>query len=134
LNSNHLKQLKLENTDSILTDIENVETEASFLQRLFANLIDLVIEACVFVAIYVFVPREIILRTIGINPFTRYLFIFLLIVVYRLICIAIFQKTIGMILCRLKYLNYDLEPLTIKQKIIVVFVTKTSSIKYYKAN
>jgi len=124
----------LENTDSILSDIKDVETEASFLQRLFANLIDLVIESSVFVAIYVFVPREIILQTIGINSFTRYLFIFLLIVVYRLICIVLFQKTIGMMLCRLKYLNYDLEPLTAKQKIIAILVTTTSSIKYYKAN
>lgn len=122
----------MENTDSILSDIQNSEIEASYFQRLLASLIDFVVEILLVLVIYITIPKEIILRLIGSNTYTRYLLIFIILVLYRLISIAIFQKTIGMMLCRLKYLNGDLHPLSIKQKLIAAFIPRTQSIKYYK--
>lgn len=124
----------MENTDSILSDIQNSETEAPYFQRLLASLIDVAVEIFIVFVIYITIPKEIILRLIGSNTYTSYFLIFFILLLYRFITIIIFQKTIGMMLCRLKYLNGNLEPLTIKQKLIAVFIPRTQSIKYYKIN
>lgn len=124
----------MENTDSILSDIQNSETEASYFQRILASLIDFAVEIFIVLLIYITIPKEIILRLIGSNAYTSYFLIFFILFLYRFICIIIFQKTIGMMLFRLKYLNGNLEPLSIKQKLIAVFIPRTQSIKYYKIN
>ncbi|QNA44924.1 RDD family protein [Lacibacter sediminis] len=124
----------MENTDSIFSDIQNSETEASYFQRLLASLIDFAVEIFIVFSIYIIIPKEIILGLIGSNTYTSYFLIFFILFLYRFICIIIFQKTIGMMLCRLKYLNGDLEPLSIKQKLIAVFIPRTQSVKYYKIN
>lgn len=124
----------MENTDSILSDIQNSEIEASYFQRLLASLIDFAVEIFIVFLIYITIPKEIILRLIGSNTYTSYFLIFFILFLYRFICIIIFQKTIGMMLFRLKYLNGNLEPLSIKQKLIAVFIPRTQSIKYYKIN
>jgi uncharacterized RDD family membrane protein YckC len=122
----------MENTDSILSDIQNSETEASYFQRLLASLIDFAVEIFIVFSIYIIIPKEIILGLIGSNTYTSYILIFFILFLYRFICIILFQKTIGMMLCRLKYLNGDLQPLSIKQKLIAVFIPRTQSVKYYK--
>ncbi|WP_414672816.1 RDD family protein [Lacibacter sp.] len=124
----------MENTDSILSDIQNSEIEASYFQRLLASLIDFAVEIFIVFLVYITIPKEIILRLIGSTAYTSYFLIFFILFLYRFICIIIFQKTIGMMLFRLKYLNGNLEPLSIKQKLIAVFIPRTQSIKYYKIN
>jgi uncharacterized RDD family membrane protein YckC len=53
---------------------------------------------------------------------------------YRFLCIALFERTIGMMGLRLKYLNAKLQPLSGKEKLLAVFAIQTSVAKKYKQN
>ena len=120
--------------DSILSDIQPAEVEGSYFQRVVTNLVDWGIDVLLIVALFLLIPKQTITNIIAINSFSTYIIVFVLMIVYRLICLLVFGKTIGMMLSRLKYLNADLQPLTGKQKLIAVFVVRNSAIRYYKAN
>ena len=123
----------MEEKQSILEDIQAEETEAPYFQKFLTNLTDGLIEVAFIVAFYLLIPQETILSLYDISPYMRYAIVLPFIFGYRVICLLPFGKTIGMLICRTKYLNSKLLPLTTKEKLIAVFVTKTSGIKYYKA-
>jgi uncharacterized RDD family membrane protein YckC len=124
----------MEEQDTIFSDIEDPEVEGTYFQRLFTGLIDTVINLVPIILIYKFLPREISINLIGKSSLNTYIFIILLIALYRLVFLLIFDKTLGMMLCRLKYLNAKRRPLTIKEKFIAVFAISTAKIRYYKSS
>jgi uncharacterized RDD family membrane protein YckC len=123
---------QMEEKHSILEDIKAEEVEAPYIQKLFTNITDGVIEAAFVVAFYLLAPQETILSLFDISPYMRYVIVLPFIFGYRLISILPFGKTIGMLICRTKYLNDKLLPLSPKERLISVFLTRTSGIKYYK--
>ena len=124
----------MEDKDTIFSDINVTEIETSYFQRLFTNLIDVVISILFLIAIYKLMPREMLLSIIRDNTFIKYIFIISVMSLYRMICLLFFSKTIGMLICKVKYLNGDLQPLSTKEKMIAVFAIRTSRLKYYKIN
>lgn len=121
----------MENTDSILSDIEYPEVEASYLVRLLANLIDGIIEIVLLIIIY-FLLRETVSSLLKTTSLAIYFIVLLIMIVYRLTCILLFGKTIGMMIFKTKYLNRSLHPLSGKEKLLVAFAIRTSNIKIYK--
>jgi hypothetical protein len=124
----------MEDKDSILDEIKAEETEAPYLQRLLTTVIDIAIEVSLIIAFFYFLlPRKFIAELFSINQYMNYVFAFIIIFSYRLVFIFLIGRTVGMILCRTKYLNKNLLPLSPKERFVSVFVTRTSGIKYYKA-
>jgi len=123
----------MDSQESILTDIEDPEAEASNAQRILANIIDFVLELVLLVLFYWIMPDELRDFLIRNKPVSTYVVIFLWFTLYRLLTILLLQRTIGMILCRCKYLNENLQPLSLKEKLIATIATRTKKIKLYKA-
>ena len=122
----------MEEKDSILGDIKAEEVEAPYLLRLITTLLDVIIEISIIVAFYFLFPRELILKLLNANSYMKYVIALSIVLIYRLICILLLGKTIGMIISRVKYLNSNLQQLSSKERLIAIFATKTSNIKYYK--
>ena len=123
----------MEPQESILTDIEDPQTEASPPQRILANIIDFIIELGILVLFYLVMPavlREFIIRN---KPVSTYVVFFLWFSLYRLFTLFLLLRTIGMIVCRIKYLNQELQPLSLAEKLVVTMATRTKKIKLYKA-
>lgn len=78
------------------------------------------------------VAKEMLSNLIRTRSYSTYIIILALMFLYRLICILLFSRTIGMMICRVKYLNSSLHPLISKEKLIAVFAIRTSAIRYYK--
>ncbi len=123
----------MEDQDSIFSDIKATEVEASLEQRFLANFIDIIIEVIILVGIYLLLPNDVLSRAVN-NPFIAYPAIFVLLFAYRVTSLLLYGKTIGMVLSRTKYLNKKLDPLSVKEKILGVFIGKAAGIKRYKIN
>ena len=122
----------MESQESIFNDIASQETAASFFHRLIANLIDVVIELGSMIALYILLPAEIRWVLITTNGVYTYLVFFIWITLYRFIMLSIYKRTIGMIICKVKYLNSSLQPLTRREKITATFALRTNKIKVFK--
>lgn len=123
----------MEDQVSILEDIKGEEVEAPYFQRLLTNLFDWIIEVALMIAIYLLLPKEIIYKVFTVGPYMRYVFVFIVVLGYRLFCLFLLGKTIGMLICRSKYLNGQLQELSLKEKLTAVLVPKIFDIKYYKS-
>lgn len=121
-------------TDSILDAADVQETECSFTQRFFTILIDIAIEISLVFAVYLLAPREFIRQLIIHESPLRFMITLGIIFTYRFACIFLMEKTIGMRICKIKYLNHNLQPLTTKEKFIAVFRSRTDKIRFYKIN
>jgi len=122
----------MENDDSILSDIETPAIESTYWQRLFTNIIDWLVEVGLFVGIYWMIPLESIASFLDDKPYMTYVVLFILIFAYRFICLLSFEKTVGMMICGIKYLDASLQPLSAKQKMIAAVAIRTSTIRLYK--
>ena len=87
----------MEDNDSIFSDINNKEVEASYIQRLLSSIIDIVLSILLLLMLYKFLPAEITIGIINSTTVSRYIFIFLVMELYRLILLLVFGKTIGKI-------------------------------------
>jgi uncharacterized RDD family membrane protein YckC len=123
----------MEEKDSIFTDLETGETESSNAQRVFANILDWLIEMVLIISASVLMAKGIIPNLGKGGAYVTYIVIFVIMFSYRLVCLLVFNRTAGMMICRIKYLNNDLQPLSSKQKLIAVFAVRTARIRYYKA-
>jgi len=123
----------MEDKSSILSDLEATEIEGSYLQRVLISVVDWVIEILLLIFIYYILPKELFQDLIINKPYVSYAIIILLMISYRLLCILIFSKTVGMMVCKIKYLNNSLQPLTSPEKLIASIAIRTSKIKYYKS-
>lgn len=121
----------MENNDSILSAIESRETEATYIQRALSNGVDVVIEITIIIGLS-FLISALFPGIISSNAYVRYSLVLAVMLLYRLLSVLLFQKTIGMIVLRLKYLNTHLEPLSRKEQLLAVAPFKTSRVKIYK--
>lgn len=122
----------MEQNDSILEDIKMHAVEAPYFQRLAVTLLDLVFEVGLMVTFYFLLPAEMMYKLLDTTSYMKYVVTLFIIFFYRFSCIFLFGKTIGMAICGVKYLNNDLQPLRIQQRLMAVVSTRTSNIKFYK--
>jgi uncharacterized RDD family membrane protein YckC len=123
----------MENNDSIFAELNPEETEVGLTQGFLVRIIDLAVEILILALIYKFMPWDMILSIINISSIMVLLIIMLVTVVYQFLFLVLFNKTLGMMICKVKLLNKDLQPLSVKEKFVSVFRTRFSRIKYYKA-
>jgi uncharacterized RDD family membrane protein YckC len=123
----------MEDQDSIFSDIKPTEVESSRIQRVFSRWADGAIEIGSLAAILFLLPNETFSRLIDGKSYMIYLIVIVLMTGYRLVCLLLFGRTIGMMVCRLKLLNKHLEPLSTKEKLLTFLPVNIPGIKYYKA-
>ena len=121
----------MENDDTIFSEITPEETEVSLMQGFLTRLIDFAIDIAILVCIYLLMPWNIFAL---INKYSIGVLIIVVGVttIYRFLFLVYFNKTIGMMICSVKYLNKELKPLSTKEKLLSIFRTRFSGIKYYK--
>ena len=122
----------MENNDTIFSEIEPAETEATSLQSLLTRLLDFAIDILILFLIYKLVPRDILLSIVKLSSFVILIIVILVATIYRFLFLILFNKTIGMMIFRVKFLNKGFQPLSTKEKLLSVFRTRFSQIKYYK--
>jgi len=122
----------MENQDTIFSDITPKEIEAGMLQGFFSRIFDFAFDILVLVAFYLLLPHTTIMYLLRLSPVVFPVLIIAGSTAYRLIFLLSFNKTIGMMLCRVKLLNKYLLPLSPKEKFLSIFRSRFSSIKYYK--
>ena len=123
----------MESQENILADIVSTEVEVSSLQRILSNIIDLILEIGLLVVFYEIIPTEMRAFIIKNRPISTYLFVFAWLTAYRLLTILLLQRTIGMIICRIKYLSRNFQPLTSREKVIATFLVRTKNIRLYES-
>lgn len=121
-----------ENDGSFLTDIENKEEEATYFQRVISNIIDWVIDLIFFIVLYLLIFRHLFSMLGSGKSYLTYFLIIIIMWAYRFSMLLLFEKTIGMAISKIKYLNEELLPLTNKQKLIATIVIRNKSIKFFK--
>ncbi len=122
----------MENQDTIFSDITPKEIEAGILQKFFTPVFDIAVDMLIIYLLYLVLPRDAFMYLIGISRAMIPAIIVTVSIVQKLFFLLLFNKTVGMILCRVKLLNKDLQPLSPKEKFISLFRSRFSSIKYYK--
>lgn len=122
----------METQDTIFSDITPDETEAGMLLVFFTRVFDFAIDILILLLVYWLLPFDALLYLTSITRVMLPILIIAVSTAYRLIFLLLFNKTIGMMLCRVKLLNKDLQPLSPKGKLISIFKSRFSSIKYYK--
>lgn len=120
----------MEDTDSILSDFENREEEANPVQKIGVSVIDWGMEILLIVIFYNLfdfgnsdMPQ---------SQWIVYILVGLIIIGYRFLTITFLGKTLGMIAIKLKYLNGNLNNLSLKERILTVFVVGLTDVKIYK--
>jgi uncharacterized RDD family membrane protein YckC len=124
----------MDDKDSILEDIAPAETEAAYFQKLFSGLIDTVIFFALLIGLYKILPPNVIDSFFNNGLFFRVVVFIAIMLVYRMALLLPFDKTVGMMICRVKYLNKDLKPLSVWEKFASTFVSMYSGIKMYRAD
>jgi len=121
----------MDNTnDTIFTDIESPEIEATYWQKHAFSLIDAAISISIVFALLKLLPNDLIVKlTISVSSTV---WILITLVLYRLVTTLIIGRTIGMLLCRVKYLNAEMKELSLGQKLSTVIFILLNDIKYYK--
>jgi uncharacterized RDD family membrane protein YckC len=122
----------MESNDSILSDITPEEAEVGMMQGFFTRLFDFAIDILMLFLVYLVMSRDVIFNVTRSSSIVIPCIIIAGSTVYRFLFLLLFNKTIGMMLCKVKLLNKDLQPLSPKEKLISIFRSRFSSIKYYK--
>jgi hypothetical protein len=119
--------------EDVLTDIELPQTEASTLQKIVSFLIDLGLEIAPMILFFLIIPDNIRAFLYQHKPISNYGVVFVWIMAYRLITILLFGRTIGMAICKIKYLNDHFQLLSGEEKMIAIIGVRTKKIKMCKA-
>ncbi|MBL7727820.1 MAG: RDD family protein [Dinghuibacter sp.] len=127
-------QLHENRGEDILADITETETEAPPGRRFAYVLADIIIELLILFMLYKLLPRDMLINFLESGYIVRLLVIFALTYLYRVSCLFTLGKTLGMLLCRVKYLNAQQQPLSASEKLSAVFQTRRSAIKVYMDN
>ena len=122
----------MENQDTIFSDLDENFEEATYIQRFLASAIDTVITIGGIVLFMKLMPDEIVYNFFGTGKIKIYIFIFLVIIVYRVVCLLVFDKTIGMMIIKIKYLKEARYPLSSREKIIISLASLTKKFRLYK--
>jgi len=121
-----------ENNDSIFSEIEPAKIEATPLQRFMTGLLDFAIDILLIFLIYKIVPRNLLTSFFGLSSIFILIVVILVATVYRFLFLIFFNKTIGMMIFKVKFLNKQLQPLSNLEKLRSTFRTQFSTIKLYK--
>jgi uncharacterized RDD family membrane protein YckC len=122
----------MENNDTIFSDINSDETEAATAQIFLSRLIDFVADVSILVLLFKFIPSEIYQSVAGKNSYFIFILVIVVSILSRFLFLIFFSKTLGMIICRIKYLNGSFQPLSTKEKLKSLFRTRFSPVRYYK--
>ncbi|MEO7313216.1 MAG: hypothetical protein ABIX01_22715 [Chitinophagaceae bacterium] len=122
----------MEMQENFLADIQASEIEASYLQKILSQIIDAILEIGSLVIFYLTGPDEILYLIVRNEPVSNYIVVFTWFMTYRLLTILLLQRTIGMMVCTIKYLNNNLQPLSTGEKMIATFGLRMGKIKMYK--
>jgi uncharacterized membrane protein YfhO len=109
--------------------ISDEKTEASLLRQVLIGLVDVVLALLVVVLISIYkFPDPLYQLFSFVNPT---LLVLLWFVIYRLVCFLFFDRTIGMKLFHAILLNGELEPLSVKEKILASVFILYRGVGYY---
>jgi uncharacterized RDD family membrane protein YckC len=103
--------------------------EADDLKRNASGFIDAAVVFIFYIIISIYVPLGLLM---GNNGFLALGAPILALALYRLICIAAFHITIGMWLCRIRFLNGQFKPLSMKERIFAAFFILVNGVNYYQ--
>lgn len=126
------RNLCMENNETIFSEMETSEVEVTLLQGFLIRLFDFAIDILLLYIFYLLVPRELFLKLTGSSSLLIFVMVLLVVTIYRFLFLMLFNKTIGMMICRAKLLNKKLLPLSPVEKLVSIFRTRFSPIKYYK--
>jgi uncharacterized RDD family membrane protein YckC len=121
----------MENDDTIFSDMHLDETEVSLIQGFLTRLIDFAVDIVILFLLYKFIPHDIIANLINGRSFMLFIIVITVAAAYQFVFLLLFNKTIGMMICQVKYLNKELKPLSAREKVLSIFRTRFSKIKYY---
>jgi uncharacterized RDD family membrane protein YckC len=122
----------MENNQSILSDLVSNETEVSVIQGFLTRGIDIAIEVALIFLFYRIVPESVLLSLANRMSFMRWIIVIVIIITYQFFFLFLFGKTLGMMISQVKYLNRDLQPLSTKEKLMSLFRSRFSSIRFYR--
>jgi uncharacterized RDD family membrane protein YckC len=105
--------------------------EINPLRKNISGLIDAGIVITLFVGIYSSLPVNTLINLKWSVPAEFYILVSL--VIYRLISLLVFNRTVGMRVCSIQILNDDLEILSFKEKTFASFFILINSINYYRS-
>ncbi len=122
----------MENNDTIFSDIKPAQVEVTLFQGLLTRLIDFAIDIFILYFIHLLMPRDLYLYLVRLSALIVPGIVILVVTVYRFLFLMLFSKTIGMMICSVKLLNKEFQPLSTKEKFLSIFRSRFSTIKYYK--
>lgn len=122
----------MEDDQSILSDLQPNETEVSLGQGFLTRVIDISVEVALIFLFYMIVPKSFVLDIARGSSFTGWIIVIAIAIGYQFSFLFLFGKTPGMMVCQVKYLNKDLKPLSTKEKLMSLFRTRFSGIRYYR--
>ena len=122
----------MENDDSILSEFIPEETVVSFFQGFLTRAVDFCIEIALLFVLYMVLPESLLVTSPDWESLVRTIFVVVVVVTYQLSFLFLFGKTPGMMVCRVKYLNRDLRPLSVKEKLLSMVRGRYSGIRFYK--
>jgi uncharacterized RDD family membrane protein YckC len=121
-----------DNNDTIFSEIESTEIDATPIQRFMTGFIDFAIDILFIFLIYKIAPTDLLQSLYNISSIIIPVVVLLLATVYRFIFLMLFNKTIGMMIIKVKFLNKTFQPLSNVEKLFSIFRTRFSQIKLYK--
>lgn len=116
----------------------NLSFEDKFLQNTevkgFRVILSGIIDAAFLFVLIVFIVRHFVMfslwdKVAEKSPALIFLINFF---IYRLCFLLFFKRTLGMIFCKLKYLNRQLNELPFLQRILMTFFINTDGVKVFK--
>lgn len=122
----------LQNNDTIFSEVEFKETEITSLQGFLIWLLDFVIDILIFFLVYTIMPLDILVKIETLDSTFITIIVILVATVNRFLFLLLFDKTISMMVFRVKLLNKQLQPLSNKEKVLSLFRSRFSKMVYYK--
>ena len=116
----------------------NLSFEDKFLQNTevkgFRVILSGIIDAAFLFVLIVFIVRHFVMFSLWDqvaekSPALIFLINFF---IYRLCFLLFFKRTLGMIFCKVKYLNRELNKLPFLQRILMTFFINTNGVKVFK--
>ncbi len=117
------------NEDIIIDKPAGNLKEANAWKKNIAGIIDAAIIIAFVIGVTSLLPQNILDKLQ--RPIRIEFYILILLALYRLVLIIFLNEPVGMRICRIKFLNGSLQPLSLKEKILAAFFILTNGIGYY---
>ena len=103
--------------------------EVNPIKKNIAGIIDAAIIIAFVVVLTSFLPQNILDKLQ--HPIRIEFYILILLALYRMVLIIFFNETVGMRICKIKFLNGSLQSLSLKEKILAAFFILINGTGYY---